>query len=122
MALYTLPQANPQLLGDLRWGLALRMQPPGIICLGPRGGLAALVDPPSALALAMPSRWRSSIISRSNWANPAKMLRMSRPVALLVSTVFATQVEDAQCDPLAFQFLDDVPEALQLGVPSGPPS
>jgi hypothetical protein len=29
----------------------------------------------------------TSIISRSNWAKPAKMVRMSLPVALLVSTV-----------------------------------
>ncbi len=41
----------------------------------------------SALAFAIPSRWRSSIISRSNCAKPAKMVRMSLPVALLVSTV-----------------------------------
>ncbi len=41
---------------------------------------------PSARAFSMPSRWRSSIISLSNCAKPAKIVRINCPVADVVST------------------------------------
>src|SRR5208282_5201157 len=41
---------------------------------------------PSAFALAMPSRWRSSIMARSNSATAPIMVNISFPVAVPVST------------------------------------
>src|SRR5215211_5727829 len=57
---------------------------------------------PSAFALAMPSRCRSSIISRSNSATPPITLSMSLPVGVL-------QVDDAERNVLRLEATDDLP-------------
>jgi hypothetical protein len=45
----------------------------------------AALDLPAAFALAMPSRWRSSMISRSQVATPARIVSISLLVGLRVS-------------------------------------
>jgi hypothetical protein len=66
------PAPDPQLLGDVRDALAFSEQPHSVVAFARAVDLRPLYFP-SAFALAMPSRCRSSKIS------------MSRPVALRVS-------------------------------------
>src|SRR5215471_19049597 len=68
---------------------------------------------PSAFALAMPSRWRSSMISRSNCAIAANMFSMSRPVALRVSTASPSEVEDAERDAFRLQRIHQLGEVAR---------
>ena len=49
---------------------------------------------PLACALRIPSRCRSSVISRSNCAKPAKIVRMSLPVADFRINRLAAEVQD----------------------------
>ena len=64
---------------------------------------------PSALALAMPSRWRSSSISRSNSSNASE--HRQHELASRGSGVDA-EVQDPKADPLAFSRSMSRPEVL----------
>ena len=53
---------------------------------------------PSALALAMPSRWRSNMISRSQVATPARMVSISLLVGFAGVETFAAHGQHDQAD------------------------
>ena len=75
---------HPQLAGDFRGPDACLLEPDDLGSLSPSGRHTALVAA-RAFALAMPSRWRSSMASRSACPTAPMTANISLPVAVPVS-------------------------------------
>ena len=100
--------ADPQSAGDFRGPDAFLLEPDDLVGL-PSGGRHTALIRPSALALAMPSRWRSSMASRSACPTAPMTASINLPVAVPVSSGCAPgHGQHPQDDPLGFEPGDDL--------------